>query len=103
MDNPKLISVQVRRGDKNESELVAYEVPVEDGQSVLGVLQYIYDHLDPSIGFTCSCRIGLCSSCLVRVNGKEVSVAWQPEPTGQLAEVKEPGPPKAEGSARAFL
>lgn len=72
MDNPKLISVQVRRGDKNESELVAYEVPLEDGQSVLGVLQYIYDHLDPSIGFTCSCRIGLCSSCLVRVNGKVV-------------------------------
>ncbi|MCK4789382.1 MAG: 2Fe-2S iron-sulfur cluster binding domain-containing protein [Anaerolineales bacterium] len=72
MDKPKLITVQVRRGDKNESKLVAYEVPVEAGQSVLGVLQYIYDHLDSSIGFTCSCRIGLCSSCLMRVNGKVV-------------------------------
>lgn len=72
MDEPKLITVQVRRGDKNESKLVAYEVPLEDGQSVLGVLQYIYEHVDPSIGFTCSCRIGLCSSCLMRVNGKVV-------------------------------
>jgi len=71
-DKARVITVQVRRGSADENQLAVYEVPVEPGQSVLGVLQYIYDHLDPTLAFSCSCRIGLCSACLVRVNGKVV-------------------------------
>ena len=71
-DKARIITVQVRRGTDGENQLAAYEVPVEPGQSVLGVLQYIYDYLDPTLAFSCSCRIGLCSACLVRVNGKVV-------------------------------
>lgn len=72
MDKKITLNVKVRRGTKDTSRLVSYEVPVEAGQSVLGVLQYIYDHLEPELGFLSSCRIGLCTSCLVRVNGKVV-------------------------------
>jgi succinate dehydrogenase/fumarate reductase-like Fe-S protein len=54
------------------NQLVSYEVPFKKGQSVLGVLQFIYEHLEPDLGFLSSCRIGLCTSCLVRVNGKVV-------------------------------
>lgn len=68
----RVVTVQVRRGSGDENRLAVYEVPVEPGQSVLGVLQYIYDHLDPTLTFSCSCRIGLCSACLMRVNGKAV-------------------------------
>lgn len=71
-DKPRVITARVRRGEGYENQLAAYEVPVEAGQNVLGVLQYIYDHLDPTLTFSCSCRIGLCSACLVRVNGKVV-------------------------------
>lgn len=71
-DKARVITVQVRRGAGDESQLAVYEVPVEPGQSVLGVLQYIYDHLDPTLAFSYSCRIGLCSACLMRVNGKVV-------------------------------
>jgi succinate dehydrogenase / fumarate reductase iron-sulfur subunit len=71
-DKARVITVQVRRGDSDENRLAAYEVPVEAGQSVLGVLQYIYDRLDSTLAFSCSCRIGLCAACLVRVNGKVV-------------------------------
>jgi succinate dehydrogenase/fumarate reductase-like Fe-S protein len=66
------ITVQVRRGTKEKNQLVSYEVPYESGQSVLGVLQFIREQLEPNLGFTSSCRIGLCTSCLVRVNGKVV-------------------------------
>jgi len=66
----QVITVRIRRGAGEESQLVEYRVPVEAGQSVLGVLQYIYDHQDSTLAFGCSCRIGLCSACLVRVNGK---------------------------------
>jgi len=69
----RVIKVRIRRGVKGERHWTAtYEVPVEPGQSVLGVLQYIYEHMDPTLAFSCSCRIGLCSACLVRVNGKVV-------------------------------
>jgi succinate dehydrogenase / fumarate reductase iron-sulfur subunit len=66
------ITVKVRRGTKDSNRLVSYEVPFEKGQSVLGVLQFIYEYLEPGLGFLSSCRIGLCTSCLVRVNGKVV-------------------------------
>jgi succinate dehydrogenase / fumarate reductase iron-sulfur subunit len=69
-EKPQTITVRIRRGDRQKSYLVDYEVPFEKGLSVLGVLQFIYDHLDSGIGFSSSCRIGLCASCLVRVNGK---------------------------------
>jgi succinate dehydrogenase/fumarate reductase-like Fe-S protein len=69
-NEPQVITVRIRRGAGKESQLAEYQVPVEAGQSVLGVLQYIYDHLDSTLTFGCSCRIGLCSACLVRINGK---------------------------------
>jgi succinate dehydrogenase/fumarate reductase-like Fe-S protein len=68
----RLVSVRVRRGADDQRWWDNYEVPVEAGQSVLGVLQHIYDNLDPTLTFACSCRIGFCSACLVRVNGKAV-------------------------------
>ena len=71
-DETPVMTVQVHRGAGTERQLAEYQVPVEPGESVLGVLQYIYDHLDPTLTFSCSCRIGLCSACLMRVNGKVV-------------------------------
>lgn len=48
----------------------AFIVPFEKGQSILGVLKYIYETYDPSLAFYNSCRIGKCTGCHVRVNGK---------------------------------
>lgn len=68
-NDPQVITVRIRRGSGRESWIAEYQVPVAAGESVLGALQYIYDHLDPTLAFACSCRIGLCSACLVRING----------------------------------
>ena len=68
----RTITVRIRRGADDENQLAEYQVPVQPGESVLNVLQYIYDHLDSTLAFTNSCRIGLCSACLVRVNGEVV-------------------------------
>ena len=72
MDHPTTLIVKVRRGTSEKSWYQEYQVPFEEGQSVFGVLQYIYEHLDATLAFSGSCRIGLCTSCLVRVNGKVV-------------------------------
>jgi len=50
-----------------------YEVPIVEGSmSVLNVLQYIYENIDPSLSFIASCRLGLCGRCDMIVNGKPV-------------------------------
>ena len=71
-DSASSISLIVFRGNTAKNELISYQIPFEQGQSVLNALHYIADHLDPSLAFSCSCRIGLCASCLLTVNGKSV-------------------------------
>ena len=48
----------------------AYVVPFTDDMSVLQGLQYIKDHLDGSLTFRWSCRMAICGSCGVMVEGE---------------------------------
>ena len=47
-----------------------HEVPAAEGTSVLGLLQFVYDSSDTSLGFPQSCRVGKCMVCYVLVNGR---------------------------------
>ena len=47
-----------------------FQVPIEEGWSLLNVLAYIYEELDHSVGYYGSCRGGKCVACHVKVNGK---------------------------------
>ena len=69
-DKPSKIRVRVRRGTAEAGWYQEYSIPFEAGRSVFGTLQYIYEQLDPTLAFAGSCRIGLCASCMVKVNGK---------------------------------
>jgi succinate dehydrogenase/fumarate reductase iron-sulfur protein len=57
---------------ENEPHYKVYEVPLTEGMSVLDVLDYIYENIDSSIAYYdhAACRHGLCSGCIVVVNGK---------------------------------
>lgn len=46
-----------------------FEVPYDDSTSMLDVLQYIKEHLDSSLSYRWSCRMAICGSCGVMVNG----------------------------------
>jgi fumarate reductase iron-sulfur subunit len=46
-----------------------YEVPFTDDMSLLQGLQYIKDNLDGSFTFRWSCRMAICGSCGIMVNG----------------------------------
>ena len=46
-----------------------YEVPFEEDWVVLDALNYIKDHLDGTLSFRWSCRMGVCGSCGMMVNG----------------------------------
>jgi fumarate reductase iron-sulfur subunit len=46
-----------------------YEVPLRKEWVVLDALNYVKDHLDGSLSFRWSCRMGVCGSCGMTVNG----------------------------------
>jgi fumarate reductase iron-sulfur subunit len=47
-----------------------YEVPVQPDWKVLDALNYIKDYIDPSISHRWSCRMAVCGSCGMNVNGQ---------------------------------
>lgn len=65
-------SIQVLRYLPEESAqpfLQSFQVPVTDSTSVLDALNYIKESLDPTLSFRWSCRMAICGSCGVMVNG----------------------------------
>ncbi len=53
-----------------EPHVVAYEVPVRPGMTVLEGLHYIKENLDQSLAWRYSCRMGVCGSCGMLLNGR---------------------------------
>jgi len=63
------LEVKVWRG-KEDGGFVTYEVPRLDSQTVLDVVTYIQRHLDPALSYRYACRVGMCGSCAMNINGK---------------------------------
>ena len=53
-----------------EPHFESYEVPLRGDWMVLDALNYIKDQLDGSLTFRWSCRMGICGSCGMMVNGE---------------------------------
>lgn len=59
------LQVRVRRGEAFQ----AFEVPRQESQTVLDVVTHIQRHLDPTLAYRYACRVGMCGSCAMTVNG----------------------------------
>ena len=72
-ENQKVIEIEVLRyhpeKDKEPHKQV-FEVPFTDDMSVLQGVQYIKDYLDGSLSFRWSCRMAICGSCGMMINGE---------------------------------
>ena len=68
----KRMTLRVARGAAGEERRYdAFEVPYEDGASVLDALVWIRTHEDDSIAFRYSCiNANACKECMVMVDGK---------------------------------
>ena len=62
------LRVVVWRGDENGG-FEAFDVPRQPSQTVLDVVTYIQRHLDPTLAYRFACRVGMCGSCAMTVNG----------------------------------
>lgn len=59
---------------KGENIRDTFEVPVHPGDTVMDVLDYIYENLDHSLAYYrhSRCCQGVCGRCAVKLNGKTV-------------------------------
>jgi fumarate reductase iron-sulfur subunit len=62
------LKVSVWRGAQ-EGSFQEFEVPREASQTVLDVVTYIQRALDPTLAYRFACRVGMCGSCAMMVNG----------------------------------
>jgi fumarate reductase iron-sulfur subunit len=63
------LTVRVWRGGADGS-FQEFQVPRRGSQTVLDVVTYIQRELDPTLAYRFSCRVGMCGSCAMTVNGK---------------------------------
>jgi fumarate reductase iron-sulfur subunit len=59
------VKVRVKRGESYQE----FEVPRQPSQTVLDVVTYIQRYLDPTLAYRFACRVGMCGSCAMTVNG----------------------------------
>jgi fumarate reductase iron-sulfur subunit len=63
------LAVKVWRGG-SDGRFQEYCVPRRDAQTVLDVVTYIQRKLDPTLAYRFACRVGMCGSCAMTVNGR---------------------------------
>ncbi len=71
MSSPQARTLRVRvwRGAET-GEFREYDVPRQESQTVLDVVTYIQRSIDPTLSYRFACRVGMCGSCAMNVNGK---------------------------------
>jgi fumarate reductase iron-sulfur subunit len=64
-----ILQVDVWRG-REDGGFQRFEVPRYPSQTVLDVVTHIQRELDPSLAYRFACRVGMCGSCAMVVNGR---------------------------------
>ncbi len=62
------LRVRVWRGGA-DGRFQEFDVPRLESQTVLDVVTHIQRHLDPTLAYRFACRVGMCGSCAMTVNG----------------------------------
>ena len=82
------VGVVVRRSDP--VRLASYRVPRIRPMKVLDLLLVIQRDIDPTLAFRYSCRVAMCGTCTVRVNGRAVLACETGVPDGDATVHIEP-------------
>ena len=63
------LTVAIWRGTRTGA-YQEFTVPLREAQTVLDVVTYVQRHLDPTLAYRFSCRVGVCGTCAMTVNGR---------------------------------
>jgi fumarate reductase iron-sulfur subunit len=69
-DRITLLVTRYRPEREAEPATQEYEIPLRKDWAVLDGLNYVKDHLDGTLSYRWSCRMGICGSCGMTVNGE---------------------------------
>ncbi len=69
MSGEKTLGVDIWRGGA-DGRYQSFEVPARENQTVLDVVTYVQRHLDSALAYRFACRVGVCGSCAMTVNGR---------------------------------
>ena len=47
-----------------------FDVPAQESQTILDVVSWIQQNADPTLAYRYACRVGMCGSCAMMVNGQ---------------------------------
>jgi succinate dehydrogenase/fumarate reductase iron-sulfur protein len=74
----KIVEFRIHRFDPQSKRhyISKYNVPIRRGTTILDALNYIKDNLDGTLSFRHSCRMGICGSCGIKVNGKPMLACY---------------------------
>jgi len=64
------ISLSISRS-KRKAKFETYDVPVTPTMRVLDAIIHVRHREDPTLGVRYSCRVGMCGSCAIVINGRE--------------------------------
>jgi succinate dehydrogenase/fumarate reductase iron-sulfur protein len=73
--NEKKVKVTISRFNPSidlKPHLQSYLIPISEGMSVLGALDYIYETLDSTLSYYdhAACAQGICKTCMLKINGE---------------------------------
>ena len=63
-----MLTVSLWRG-KADGQFVSYQVPRSPSQTILDVVTYVQRSIDATLSYRFACRVGMCGSCAMTVNG----------------------------------
>ncbi len=69
-DTIALEVTRYRPEEESEPTFQTYEVPLRQDWVVLDALNHVKDHVDGTLSYRWSCRMGVCGSCGMMVNGE---------------------------------
>ena len=68
-----IITLKIYRSDTQNSTFKTYEIPIKDPITLQSAIRYVYEKLDRTLAFrNYSCYKGICGTCMVKLNGKNV-------------------------------
>jgi fumarate reductase iron-sulfur subunit len=62
------LTVKIWRG-REQGSFATYRVPRRESQTVLDVVTHVQRQIDPTLSYRFACRVGMCGSCAMTVNG----------------------------------
>ena len=74
----KIVEFKISRFNpySKKSYVSNFKVPIRKGTTVLDAFMYIKDNLDETLTFRHSCRMGICGSCAVNIDGKPMLACY---------------------------